>query len=94
MDKLEGVNLLRRQPWEIRTRQESRILRCRHVESEVRNDAMKGWDCIWVLNGSTSFQLYVSGDARDGDGQLCGPHVAARFPFALSTNPSPQTNLN
>ncbi|KAK7372401.1 hypothetical protein VNO80_05779 [Phaseolus coccineus] len=34
---------------------------------------MKGLDCMWVLNGSTSFQLYVSGDARDGDGQLCGP---------------------
>lgn len=44
---------------------------------------MKGWDCMWVLNGSTSFQLYVSGDARDGDGQLCGPHVPARFLFPL-----------
>ena len=34
---------------------------------------MKGWDCIWVLNGSTSFQLYMSGGARDGDGQVVWP---------------------
>lgn len=33
------------------------------------SDAMKGWDCMLGFNRSTSYQLYVSGGARDGDGQ-------------------------